>query len=315
MTTTIAPTGPTLKPNGAIALATGARQELLSLTRERLPLVMLVVFVGMVSVSSLIGWLTNSTVSAVWEQAKAAGLTQAGNPFADVSPLYYARNTVIYVVLIGALMAVVVGVTSAMRDRKAKTVDLVLTRPVSMRTHLAAKVLGIAIGFAAVLALVAAITWISIAIITHGPLGLGDTARIIGLFAVTEVLLLAFAVVGMLSGIYASRETTALLVPISLWSVVTFVLPQVGTSQNPVSLLNPVPSVVAPGGAFDTLNTLMRPLSVTEQFKTAGGLILGDSQVTGSLAPSLSVVVLSLVIGFALLMTVSRDRVRGALRD
>lgn len=300
---------------GSGTLWRGARQEVLALTRERLPMITLIVFVGMVSVSSFIGWLTNSTVSAVWEQTKAAGLTQAGNPFADVSPLYYARNTVIYVVLIGALMSITVGVTSAMRERKARTVDLVLTRPVSMRTHLASKVLGIATGFAAVLTLVAAITWISIAIIIHGPLGLGDTARILGLFAVTEVLLLAFAVVGMLSGIYASRETTALLVPISLWSIVAFVLPQVGTSQNPVSLLNPVPSVAAPGGAFDTLNALVSPLSVTEQFKTAGGLILGDAQVTGSLTLSLSVVVLSLVVGFALLMTVSRDRIRGALRD
>jgi ABC-2 type transport system permease protein len=294
-------------------LTASARQEVLSLTRERLPMIMLVVFVGMVSVSSFIGWLTNSTVSAVWEQTRAAGLTQAGNPFADVSPLYYARNTVIYVVLIGALMAIIVGVTSAMRDRKARTVDLVLTRPVSMRTHFAGKILGIAIGFAAVLALVTAITWISIAIITHGPLGFGDTARIVGMFALTEILLLAFAVVGMLSGIYARQETTALLVPISLWSIVAFVLPQVGTSQNPVSLLNPVPSVVAPGGAFDALNTIVRPLSVTEQFKTAGGLILGDPQVTGSLALPLSVVLISLIVGVGLLMVVTRDRVRGAM--
>ena len=66
---------------------------------------------------------------SVWQKTVQAGLTQAPNPFAYVSPLYYARNTVIYLVLIGALMAIVVGVTSAMRDRKARTLDLVLSRP------------------------------------------------------------------------------------------------------------------------------------------------------------------------------------------
>ncbi|MBI1350075.1 MAG: ABC transporter permease subunit [Actinomycetales bacterium] len=292
-----------------------ARHEVLCLTRERLPLVMLAVFVGMVSVSSLIGWLTNTTVSAVWEQTRADGLTQAGNPFDGMSPLYYARNTVIYVVLIGALMAIVVGVTSGMRDPKARTVDLVLTRPVGVRSHLAGKATGIAALLAGVLALVTAITWLSISIITHGPLPLAETARIVVFFAATEVLLMAFALMGMLSGLYASRETTALLVPISLWSIIVFVLPQIGTSQNPVSLLNPVPTVATPGGAFETLNTVVSPLSVTEQFKTAGGLILDNPQVSGGLGLALSVVLISLVAGAVLLMLVSRDRVRGALRD
>ena len=129
------------------------------------------------------------------------------------------------------------------------------------------------------------------------------------------MLLLAFVALGMLSGIYTSRETTALLVPISIWSVVAFVLPQIGTSANPVSLLNPVPSVIVPGGAFDTLNTVLSPLSVTEEFKTASGLILGNPEVTGSLPLSLFVIVLAFTVGAIVLLATNRDRIRGALRD
>ena len=44
-----------------------------------------------------------------------------------MSPLYYARNAVIYVLLIGSLMAIVLGVQATVRDRKASTVDLVLS--------------------------------------------------------------------------------------------------------------------------------------------------------------------------------------------
>ena len=296
-------------------LAATARHEFLALRRERLPLVLLIVFVVMVSVSSLIGWLTNTTVSGVWEKTTQAGLTNAANPFAEVSPLYYARNTVIYLVLIGALMAIVVGVASTMRDRKARTVDLVLSRPINATTYLLGKLAGIGVWLVAVLLAVATISWASISLITSGPLGLGDTARLLGFYAVALVLLLAFVTLGMLSGIYAARETTALLIPISLWSIAAFVLPQIGTSANPVSLLNPVPSVAVPGGAFDALNSILSPLSVTEQFKTASGLILGNSEVAGNLPRAVSVIVLALVLGSIALLTTRRDRLRGALRD
>lgn len=296
-------------------LAATARHEFLTLRRERLPLVLLIVFVVMVSVSSLIGWLTNTTVSGVWEKTTQAGLTNAPNPFAEVSPLYYARNTVIYLVLIGALMAIVVGVASTMRDRKARTVDLVLSRPINATTYLLGKLAGIATWLVAVLLAVATISWASISLITSGPLGLGDTARLLGFYAVALALLLAFVTLGMLSGIYAARETTALLIPISLWSIAAFVLPQIGTSANPVSLLNPVPSVAVPGGAFDALNAVLSPLSVTEQFKTASGLILGNSEVAGNLPRAVSVIVLALVLGSVALLATRRDRLRGALRD
>ena len=292
-----------------------ARQELLALRRERLPLVLLTVFLMMVSLSSLIGWLTHATVSSVWQKTIQAGLTTAPSPFAAVSPLYYARNTVIYLVLIGALMAIVVGAGSTMRDRKARTIDLVLSRPISVSAYLLGKLAGIGAWVAMVLTSVAVISWVSIAVITHGALSGTDTLRLAGFYAVAWVLLLAFAALGMLSGVHSSRETTALLVPISIWSVVAFVLPQIGTSANPVSLLNPVPAVMIPGGRFDALNAVVSPLSVTEQFKVASGLILGNPETVGSLPVSLSVILLAFAVGVIALLMTQRDRIRGALRD
>lgn len=297
------------------ALTSVARKELVSLGRERLPLVMLVVFVVMASLSGLIGWLTNTTVSSVWRKTVQAGLTQAPNPFANVSPLYYMRNSVIYLILIGALMAIVVGVTSALRDRKARAVDLVLSRPVGSRSYVLGKVTGIGLWLGAVLAFVAGITWVSVSVITQHALGVGDSARIGGFFLLAWVLLLEFAVLGLLAGVYSARETTALLVPISLWSVVVFVLPQIGTAATPVSLLNPVPAVAVAGGGFDTLNSVLGPVSVTEQFKTASGLITANPDATGSLATSLLAVGLPLVVGLVVLASTRRERLREALRD
>lgn len=298
-----------------MALTSVARKELVSLRRERLPLVLLVVFVVMVSFSGLVGWLTNTTVSSVWVKTIQAGLTQAPNPFTDVSPSYYTRNTVIYMVLIGALMAIVVGVTSALRDRKAQAVGLVLSRPASSRSYVLGKMTGIGVWLGAVLAVVAGISWVSVSVITQHALGVGDSARIVGFFLLAWVLLLEFAVLGLVAGVYSTRETTALLVPISLWSVVVFVLPQIGTAATPVSLLNPVPAVAVTGGGFDALNTILGPVSVTEQFKTASALIMANPDATGSLATSVLAVVVPLVVGLVVLASTRRERLLEALRD
>lgn len=292
-----------------------SRHELVSLRREKLPQVLLMVFIFMVSVSGLIGWLTNTTVSSVWTEATQAGLTQAPNPFENVSPLYYSRNTVIYLVLIGALMAIVVGVTSTMRDRKARTIDLVLSRPISVVEYLLGKTIGVAIFLAAALVATGLISWVSISFIVGKPLGFQDTARLMGFFGIALIFLMAFVLLGMISGVYASRETTALLIPISLWSITAFVLPQIGTSANPVSLLNPVPKVSVPGGAFDALNTILGPLSVTEQFKGASGWLLSNPEATGDFTTSIFVVVIAASLGMLTLLLTRRDRIRGALND
>jgi ABC-2 type transport system permease protein len=295
--------------------AATARHELRSTHRERTPQALLVVFLGMVAASSFIGWLTHRTVTRVWEETRADGLTQAANPFTDVSALYYAANVVIYVVLIGALLAIALGTTSALRGRTSGTLDLVLSRPVDTRAYLAGKLAGTAGWLGAVVVVAAVVNWLSIAVILGGVLGVEDTLRLAGFYGVAWLFLVAFLLLGLLSGIYSRRETTALLVPIATWSVLAFVLPQLGTAARPVSLLNPVPATPAEGGVFDVVHSLFGPLSLTEQFKTASGVLLGNDRVQGSATGAVLSIVLALVLGGVLLLSTPRGRLRSGLRE
>ena len=292
-----------------------ARQEIRSLRREKLAQALLIVFVGMVSLSSFIGWLTNKNVTSIWQKVKDQGLTTAPNPFAHVSALYYLRNTVIYLVLVGALLAIVLGVASIIRDRKAHTLDLILTRPIESRSYLLGKLLGIGLWLVAILGFVTIISWTSIAFIISKPVNLADSLRLFSFFSMALIFLLAFVLVGMLCALYSSRETTALLLPISLWSIVTFVLPQIGTADHPVSLLNPVPAIANQGGAFSILNSMFSPLSITEQFKKASSWILGNADFVGSPTVSITVIALVLLIGTLALLTTNRDRLRRTLHE
>jgi ABC-2 type transport system permease protein len=292
-----------------------ARQEMKSLRREQLPQALLLVFVGMVSMSSFIGWLTNKNVTQIWQKVKDEGLTSAPNPFVNVSPLYYLRNTVIYLVLVGALLAIVLGVSSMVRDRKAGTLDLVLSRPIEAPAYLMGKLIGVVLWLGMILSIVAAISWTSISFIIGMSLSANDSTRLLVFFGMSLVFLTGFVLFGMISAIYSSRETSALLIPISIWSVITFVLPQLGTADHPVSLLNPVPAIATQGGAFSILNSIFGPFSLSEQFKKISSWILGNSDFVGSPTVSIIVLTLALFVGCILLVTTKRDRLRRAVYE
>ncbi|MDJ0379130.1 ABC transporter permease [Cryobacterium sp. PH31-L1] len=276
-------------------ILTSARHEVLCTLRARVAMLLLVLFLGMVSLSSLIGWLTNTTVTRVYEKILADGLTTAPNPFAAVSALYYSRNSVIYVVLIGALMAIILGVQATLRDRQSGTSDLVLSRPVDTIHRLIGQFLGLGAVIAAVLAASTVISWASISIIMGAPLGFDTSVRLIAFATLSWSLMMIFALLGMLTGLYSRKETTALLVPFVIWSAIAFVLPQIGTAARPVALLNPVPALVAPGSAsFDLIGAVTGPFTITEQFKRAASIVLRDDSVTGS--PWLSILLLVAVL-------------------
>lgn len=299
--------------NGFIA---SFQHELLCTRRARVPQLLLLVFLGMVSLSSFIGWSTRSTVTAVYEQVKADGLTTAPNPFAGTLDLYYAHNSTIYVVLIGALMAIVLGVQATIRDRKATTYTLVLSRHVGVVGRLLGQLSALSVVIAVVLAVSTFINWASIGVITGGILSVDSTLRL-GMFAVLSWLLLTgFAMLGMLSGTYSKKETTALLVPFITWSVIAFILPQLGTAARPVALLNPVPSIPPPsGGIFDTINLFTGPLAVTEQFKRAASIVLRDDSVTGSPTGAILVLVVFVVVLAAIVVATPRPRLGSSLND
>lgn len=292
-----------------------ARQEMLSTRRARTAHLLLFVFLGMVIASSVIGWLTNQTVTGVYEKVLADGLTTAPNPFTGVTPLYYARNAVIYVLLIGSLMAIVLGVQSTLRDRKAGTVDLVLSRPTTPASRLLGQTAGLAIVLAVVIGAGLAVSWVIISIIHGSPLGWDETGRIILFGLLSWVLLTIFCLLGMLTGLRSKQETTALLVPFVIWSAVAFVLPQIGTAARPVSLLNPVPAVSATGGYFDVVSAITGPLSVTEQFKRASSIILHDTTVTGGVLSSVLILVAFLVVMTVIVAVTPRNRMRSGFHE
>jgi ABC-2 type transport system permease protein len=290
------------------------RQETVAARRERLPQFLLVVFIAMVAASAFIGSAAKSTVSKVYEEAVREGLTSAANPFDRISPLYYARNTVIYILLIAALLAIVIGAQSTLRDRRARTVDLVLSRDVHPAKYLAAKLAGTGLLLMAVLALAALVNMACIAAVTGSLPTVAQATRILALFGVAWLFLVPFVTLGMLNGIRCSTSTSGLLVPIVIWSVIVFILPLLGTAANPVSLLNPVPNPATVESRFFALTSaLTGPLSLGEHFKSTTALILQDPEASGTMAGGLLVLVAFFAAGCAALLMAGPAHMRREL--
>jgi ABC-2 type transport system permease protein len=255
------------------------RHELLCTARARVPQLLLVVFLGMVSVSSFIGWSARSTVTAVYTQITSAGLTTAPNPFAG-------------------------------------TFTLILSRPIGTVGRLLGQLSALSVVIAVVIGISTIISWASISVITGGILGLDPTLRLAAFAGLSWLLLTAFALLGMFTGTYSKKETTALLAPFVAWSIIAFVLPQLGTAARPVALLNPVPSIPPPGGGiFDIINVFTGPLAVTEQFKRAAGIVLQDSAITGSPTTAIIVLIVFLAVMAVLVAVTPRRRLRSPLND
>ena len=279
------------------------RQEVKCARRERLAAALLVVFLGMTLASAAIGWTARHTVMNVYQETVVQMGRNVPDPFASTSPLDVIKNTVIYIVLIGALLAVVVGVQAGVRDRKAGVTDLILSRPIGPRTYLTGKLLGAHGWIGIVLAVAAVASWCSVWVISKTPLTAASTASLVGFFALAWVFLLPFSVAGLIAGSKSMHESTALLIPILLWVAITFVVPQLGTAQSPTALLNPVATSVTATDLFFRVNqAVLQPISITEHFKHASGTLLqlrdagsavaGGDLLTLGIAAALSLAVL-----------------------
>lgn len=250
-----------------------AANEIRVLMREKTFLLLLSVFLTMTLFSVFIGWSTKTTVLGIYNASlillKQSGTTYLpSNPFVSIPALALFRNMIIYVFLIGALTSIVIGHRSFIRERKSRVVQLLFTKPVSKTGFIAGKIVGILAALLLIMLVVFFISLLSSLFIPGQQLTQQEIIRL-GLFYLLSLMyMLIFAMMGLLFAIILPTESLALLAPIIIWVVVTFIFPELTTGQNPVALLNPTNiTQAAPQGAFFTLmHTVLTPFSIEQHY-------------------------------------------------
>jgi len=300
-----------------------ARQHVRSLARRQTFVLMLGVLLLMTALSGYIGWSSHDTIIKVYDETvrtlTAQGKPAPPNPFSAKPRLALLNNMIIYVPLIGALLAIVIGHLSVMDDRNAGVNRIIFSRPVLRSAYFRGKVVGsvvtIAIIMAACLALSVAAVWL----INGMPTG-SELVRLALFYLLSGAYLLVFVLIGAVAALLLRSQSMALLAAVAVWVLVTFATPQLTSGLRPVASLNPVTDpVTADSSAFFRVTSKAKPASVGEQYKALSTLILAEgshvppSTVAAKVAPI--AVLLLLLGGWAALLVKRHDFSEEAARD
>lgn len=287
------------------ATAVIARHQAVGLLRRQTFLVMLAVLLVMTAVSGVIGWSSHSTILRVYDETvrtlTAKGLPAPPNPFSGKPRLSLLNNMIIYVPLIGALLAIVIGHLSIMDDRNAGISRVLFSRPVPRGAYFAGKLVACVGTVAVVMVACFALSVTAVALVNSGlPTGV-ELLRLAGFYVLSGAYLTLFVLVGMVAALLLRSQSLALLAAMAVWVVVTFATPQLTSGLRPVASLNPVNDPVTTiHSPFFKATSKAKPISVGDQYKALSTRILSEGQ---ALSPGIVMGKVAPLLGLALLLT------------
>lgn len=255
-----------------------ASHQILALRRQRVFVSLLALMLMMTALAGVLGWSSHRTIIGVYDQATMLlarrGKPAPANPFSLKPALSLLSNMVIYVPLIGALLAIVLGHLSIADEEASGVGRLVFSRPISRHTYLAGKIAAAAIVLGALMA-VSVVVGVSSLWIVNGAVPSGaQFGRVVAFYAVAWLYLMVFVVVGMVTMLLSGRRPLALLSAMGVWLVVTFVIPQFTSGLRPVASLNPIVDPVSTSQPFFRITAHARPASIVEQYKQLSAQLL-----------------------------------------
>jgi ABC-type transport system involved in multi-copper enzyme maturation permease subunit len=277
--------------------------------RDRTVLWLAVLFMAMVLLSAYLGWSATATIHEIYAKAAIALATDGRpvppDPVGQTSPLGMLRNMTTYVSLLGALVAIVLGHQMVVEDRRSGVFPLIASRPNSRSSYTLGKISALAETLVALL-VVAAVTNALTMLILPGPApSLANWLGFTEFYAISGLFLLLFGLVAIASASVTRSETMALLIPVTLWLALTFIVPQVASNINPMAALNPVKAMVPPpdGWFFAISGPLLAPVSFTSTYRDLSATILGfapaDSASLGIKGGIASLLIANLCAGLA----------------
>ena len=260
-----------LKSSHVIQIASAT---LRSSFRDSTVLLLTVLFLAMVLLSAWLGWSATQTINEIYAAAvkvmAAQGTAIPPNPVSESSALSLLRNMSIYVALLGALAALVLGHLAIAADRKSGVIPLVASRPLTRISYATGKIIAIVISILGLM-IFAAVVNVATLLLLPGLILAPDTwFRLAAFYVVSVLYMTAFAVLAGYCAIKFKSESMALLAPVTVWLVLTFVLPQVTANISPLAALNPMSATAAlPVGPFFTFtDTVFGPLSLAEAYRS-----------------------------------------------
>lgn len=163
----------------------------------------------------------------------------------NLNPLSSSKSFVNYIGLLGALLAMVLGNASVVKEKRSSTLKLILSRQIFRDTFLNGKVIGNMVLLFAITFITSIITLVSVVVISSVTISSGDIIRMFLFFLMSFLYMTFFLVLGIFLAVLMPNGNKALLITVIIWLVISFILPQIGDTMDMDNQL--------PGGFFSSM--------------------------------------------------------------
>lgn len=276
----------------------------------------------MTILAGLLGWSSHQTIVRVYDEAvkllASTGQPAPSNPFLIKPTLSLMSNMVVYIPLIGALLALIVGHLSIIDDETNGTGRLIFSRHISRTVYVVGKIASAMIVLAIVLATSLLVSVIALLVVNR-TIASADLGRLLLFYGLSWLYLIVFALVGVVAVLMTRLRSMALLSAMGAWLVITFLVPQFTSGLRPTQSLNPITEPASTSQTFFKITSQLRPYSIVEQYKETSGRILQTSSAE-SLGQTIQrlLPIAGLAVGLALLaiyLVQKHDFSRGAINE
>lgn len=160
----------------------------------------------------------------------------------NLNPLAASKSFVNYIGMLGALLAIVLGNYSVVKERRSGTMRLILSRQIFRDKLLNGKLFGNLILIAAICIGMFIVTMLSVLLVGKVALSADDISRLLLFFLMAFLYMAFFLVLSITIAVATDNGNKALLITIIVWLVLSFVFPQIGDTMDMDNQL--------PGGFF-----------------------------------------------------------------
>lgn len=303
-------------------IAAIAAQQVQSLRRQKLFVGILIVLMAMTALAGLIGWSSHQTILRVYNEAeqllKNEGKPAPPNPFLLKPALSLLSNMAIYIPLIGALLAIVLGHLSLVEDQSEGIGRMIFSRDVSRSDYALGKIAGASVTLMTVLIASLAVSAAALVIANGTAPTLSEFGSLTLFYAVSWLYLIMFCLVGMIGTLVNRRRSLGLLAALGVWLVMTFAIPQITSGLRPTESLNPISGPASLTQTFFRVTANGKAVSVSEQYKHITGQILGTAGAepwVSTLWRVASFAILVMILGLLTVRLVNQHDYSGGMFD
>lgn len=273
--------------------------------KSRIILVMLGLFLFFSGLSVYVGSSTLSAELRAYQEAttmiRSGGSAVIPDP-PVITALSTMKNSIDYVMMVGALLALFMGFDTISREQENKSLSLILARPLYRDELLMGKVLGAAFLLGSLN--LAALLLEPLCLYGIGTTGFSFTVllRLLLFHAAASFYMLLFFLAAMFFSILFMQSETSFLASVIFWVGSTYVLPELAVSVRNYTLTSDAASSSIQSTAMDTpISLFIDSLSPAVHFRHIGEFLLGTGNTTSGASITGGIVFLLILEVFFLL--------------